>query len=428
MARLSRRSELIPFSPIRTMFRLADELERAGGGPVIRLHVGDPDFVPPEAVVDATCSALRGGRTHYAPSAGVHELRAALAAKARDRNGLAATTDHVIITPGSTQALFASMTLMLGPGDEMLVPEIYWPNYVQQVLLLGARPVFYPLGPGYQPDLDATRRSVTPKTKAILINSPSNPTGAVFPEPTLRAMFDLAREKDLWVLSDEAYEDFVFGGEHVSPGSFERERPESERRVFTLFTFSKSYAMTGLRVGCVACPSVQAATVLRKCQEPLVASSTTPIQWGAIAALPARERAGVETMRETYRRRRDLALSILRPAGMADYTPDGAFYIMADIGSTGLNGDEFAEALLRQERVAVAPGSGFALLPEFGSDGALRADPKPSGAPDFATNPKASHRVRIAFCVSDDELREGLARLVRFAESSRSTRRAVRTG
>jgi len=422
MPRLSLRSELIPFSPIRTMFRLADEMEQAGGGPVIRLHVGDPDFAPPSCVIEATGLALHGGRTHYAPSAGVHELRAALAAKARERNGLAATTDHVIITPGSTQALYASMTLMLGPGDEMLVPEIYWPNYVQEVLLLGARPVFYPLGQGYQPELDQVRRAVTPRTRAILINSPSNPTGAVFPESTLRALFDLARERDLWVLSDEAYEDFVFGGRHVSPGSFEREQPESERRVFTLYTFSKSYAMTGLRVGCVVCPSLHAATVLRKCQEPLVASSTTPIQWGAIAALDARERAGVERMRETYRRRRDLALSILKPAGLTDYVPEGAFYIMADIGSTGMNGDTFAQALLREERVAVAPGAGFALLPEFDSDGTLRAQPTPSSAPDFATNPKASHRVRIAFCVSDEELREGLTRLVRFADSHRAAK------
>ena len=422
MPKLSLRSELIPFSPIRTMFRLADEMEHAGQGHVIRLHVGDPDFAPPEAVMDATNAALHAGRTHYAPSAGVHELRAALAAKAREQNALATTTDHVIITPGSTQALYAAMGLMLAPGDEMLVPEIYWPNYVQQVLFLGARPIFYPLGQGYQPELDAVRRAVTPRTRAILINSPSNPTGAVFPESTLRVLFDLARERDLWILSDEAYEDFVFGGRHVSPGSFERERPESERRVFTLFTFSKSYAMTGLRVGCIVAPSLHIATVLRKCQEPLVASSTTPIQWGAIAALDARERAGVERMRETYRRRRDLALSILKPAGLTDYVPEGAFYIMADIGSTGMDGDTFAQALLREERVSVAPGSGFALLPEFGPDGMLRGQPTATGAPEFATNPKARHRVRVAFCVSDEELREGLTRLVRFADSHRAAK------
>jgi len=422
MAKLSERSELIPFSPIRAMFRLADEMERAGGGPVIRLHLGDPDFAPPDSVVESTAAALRNGRTHYAPNAGVHDLRAAIATKARERNELGATTDHVIITPGSTQALYASMALMLGPGDEMLLPEIYWPNYIQQVLFLGARPVFYPLGQGYQPELDAVRRAVTPRTRAILINSPSNPTGAVFPESALRVLFDIARERDLWVLSDEAYEDFVFAGRHVSPGSFERERPESERRVFTLFSFSKSYAMTGLRVGCIICPSLYATTVLRKCQEPLIASGSTPIQWGAIAALDARERAGVERMRETYRRRRDLALSILKPAGLTDYVPEGAFYIMADIGSTGMDGDSFARALLREERVAVAPGAGFALLPEFGPDGTLRAQPTPSGAPDFATNPKASHRVRIAFCVSDDELREGLTRLVRFADSRRAAK------
>jgi aspartate aminotransferase len=424
----SLRSSLIPFSPIRTMFRLADEMERAGGGPVYRLHVGDPDFAPPDSVLEATTAALRGGKTHYASTAGVQELRAAIGEKARTRNAIAATTEHVIVTPGSTQALFSTLEVLFGPGEETLLPEIYWPNYVQQVLLLGGKPVFYPLGAGYQPDVEATRRLVTPRTRAILINSPSNPTGAVFPRPTIRALYELARDRDLWVLSDEAYEDFVFGGEHVSPASFERDLPESERRVFTLFTFSKSYAMTGLRLGCIVAPSLHAATLLRKCQEPLVASAATPTQWGAIPALGRQEREGVERMRDTYRRRRDLALSLLRPAGLADYLPEGAFYIMADISPTGMTGDAFAEALLREERVAVAPGAGFALLPEFHPDGSLRAVPSPSGAPDYPTNPKARHRVRIAFCVSDEDLKEGLIRLVRFADRRRATSGAAAAG
>ena len=421
MPQASRRSQLIPFSPIRTMFRLADEMERAGGGPVYRLHVGDPDFAPPPAVIEATASALREGKTHYAPTAGVQELRAAIAAKVRARNGLSASTEQIIITPGSTQALFATLETLFGPGDEVLVPEIYWPNYVQEVLLLGGRPVFYPLGAGYQPELDALRGLVTPRTRAIMINSPSNPTGAVFPEATLRVMVELARERDLWVLSDEAYEDFVFSGAHVSPGSFEASLPESERRVFTLFSFSKSYAMTGFRIGYIVTPTLYTATLLRKCQEPLVASAGMPIQWGALGALldPGRE-AGVAKMREAYGRRRDLALSILRPAGMADYTPEGAFYIMADTSATGMAADEFAVALLKEERVAVAPGTGFAILPRFAPDGSLVAEPSPSGAPEYATNPKASHRVRIAFCVSDEELREGLTRMVRFASKRRA--------
>ena len=432
MPQPSRRSQLIPFSPIRTMFRLADEMERAGGGPVFRLHVGDPDFAPPEAVLEATAAALRGGNTHYAPTAGVQELRSALAEKARARNGLTASTEQVIITPGSTQALFATLEILFGPGEEVLLPEIYWPNYVQETLLLAGRPVFYPLGPGYQPVLEALPGLVTPKTRAILINSPSNPTGAVFPEATLRAFYELARERDLWILSDEAYEDFVFNGAHVSPGSFERDLPEEKRRVFTLYTFSKSYAMTGLRLGCVVAPSLYCATLLRKCQEPLVASSGMPIQWGAIPALGVNERAGVERMKAAYQRRRDLALSILKPAGMADYVPEGAFYIMADVSATGMSGDEFAEALLREERVAVAPGSGFAIQPRFAADGTLVAEPSPSGAPEYPTNPKARHRVRIAFCVSDEELGEGLRRMVRFAgrrragEETMSGRDAVR--
>jgi aspartate aminotransferase len=405
------------------MFRLADEMERAGGGPVFRLHVGDPDFPPPSAVVEATASALRSGKTHYAPTAGVQELRVALAEKARRRNGLAVSTEQVIITPGSTQALFATLEILFGPGDEVLVPEIYWPNYVQEVLLLGGRPVFYPFGAGYQPECGALRGLIGPKTRAIMINSPSNPTGAVFPEATLRAMYEVARERDLWILSDEAYEDFVFSGAHVSPGSFEAGLPEEQRRVFTLYTFSKSYAMTGLRLGCVVAPTLYTATLLRKCQEPLVASAGMPIQWGAIAALTESERGGVAKMRDTYRKRRDLALSILQPAGMADYVPEGAFYIMADVSATGMTGDDFAVALLKEERVAVAPGSGFAMLPRFAADGSVIAEPSPSGAPEYPTNPKARHRVRIAFCVSDEDLGEGLRRMVRFAarERARST-------
>ena len=419
MPKPSLRTSLIPYSPIRTMFRLADEMERAGGGPVYRMHVGDPDFAPPESVVRATEAAIRDGKTHYAATAGVQELRVALAEKARRRNGLAATTEHVIIAPGSTQALFAVLEVMFGVGDEVLLPEVHWPNYLQQVLLLGGRPLFYPLGAGYQPDLAGLRRLITPRTHAILVNSPSNPTGAVFPEATLRAIYDLAREHDLWLLSDEAYEDIVFRGAHVSPGSFERELPETERRVFSLYTFSKSYAMTGFRLGYIVSPSLHTATLLRKCQEPLVASAAMPIQWGALAALQESERPGVERMRETYRRRRDMALSILNPAGLADYVPEGAFYIMADVSSTGMTGDEFAEALLREERVAVAPGVGFAIQPEFGPDGFPRATAAETGAPVYPSNPKARHRVRIAFCVSDEELREGLTRMVRFAERAR---------
>ncbi|HEU4765339.1 MAG TPA: aminotransferase class I/II-fold pyridoxal phosphate-dependent enzyme, partial [Candidatus Eisenbacteria bacterium] len=328
MPQPSRRTSLIPFSPIRTMFRLADEMERAGGGPVFRLHVGDPDFAPPEAVIEATAAALRGGKTHYAPTAGVHELRVALAEKARRKNGITATPDHIVIAPGSTQGLYAAMETIFGVGEEFLLPEIYWPNYIQETLLLGGRPVFYPLGAGYQPDLAALRRLITPRTRGILINSPSNPTGAVFPEATLRGIWETARERDLWILSDEAYEDFVFRGAHVSTASFERDLPEAERRVFSLFTFSKSYAMTGLRLGYLIAPSLYTATLLRKCQEPLVASAAMPTQWGALPA--AREPdLGVAAMRDAYRRRRDLALAILKPAGLADYEPDGAFYIMA---------------------------------------------------------------------------------------------------
>lgn len=418
MPRPSRRSQQIPFSPIRVMFRLADELERAGGGPVIRLHVGDPDFAPPDSVIEATSRAMREGKTHYPPSVGIQNLRAALAEKMNRRNGVAATTELMVVTPGSTEALLAAMEIALHPGDEILLPEIYWPNYVQQTLLASAKPVFYPLGAGYLPDVEGVRRSVTPKTKAILINSPSNPTGAVIPEATLRALYAIAKERDLWVISDEAYEDIVFDAKQISPASFERELPESDRRVFSLYTFSKSYAMTGFRLGYIAAPSQLVANILRKIQEPIVASTATPIQWGGIAALL--DETAIPMMRDAYRRRRDLAISILRPAGLVDYTPEGAFYILADVASTGLTADEFAIRLLQEYRVAVAPASGFALAPVFGPDGLPVGEMTASGAPEYPIHPKARTRVRIAFCVSDAELSEGLKRLVALAESCRA--------
>jgi aspartate/methionine/tyrosine aminotransferase len=184
--------------------------------------------------------------------------------------------------------------------------------------------------------------------------------------------------------------------------------------VFTLYTFSKSYAMTGFRLGYIVAPNALASTLLRKTQEPLVGSTASMTQWGALAAL--REEASIARMRDAYRRRRDLAVSMLRAAGLVDYTPEGAFYIMADVTSTGMTGDEFARALLEEEKVAVAPAAGFALVPEFGPDGLPVGTMTAGGAPDYPANPKARHLVRIAFCVSDEELLEGLSRFVHFAE------------
>jgi len=413
----SKRTQQIPFSPIRSMFRLADEMDRAGKGPIIRFHVGDPDFAPPPAVVEATHAAMKAGKTHYPPSVGVHELRVALAEKVQKQNGIRASVEQIATTPGSTEALVALMEIALHPGDEILIPEIYWPNYVQQALLASAKPLFYPLGAGYQPDVEGTRRAITPKTRCILVNSPSNPTGAVIPESTLRALYAIAKEHDLWIISDEAYEDIVFDATHFSMGAIERDLPEGERRVLTLFTFSKSYAMTGFRLGYIVAPTILLGTILRKMQEPLVGSTASMIQWGGLAAL--RDRGPIEVMRGAYRRRRDIAMSILQEAGLVDYTPQGAFYILADVSATGMTGEAFAKALLEEERVCVAPAAGFALTPEFGPDGVPLGAMTAGGAPEYPTNPKARHLVRIAFCVSDEDVREGLTRLVRFAERCR---------
>jgi aspartate aminotransferase/aminotransferase len=261
--------------------------------------------------------------------------------------------EQVTVTLGAMEGIYAALTALVEPGDEVLVPDPGFPNIPMAVQTRGGSNVCYPLciEHGFIPRLSDLERLVTPRTKLLVINSPGNPTGAVFSRATVEALMEFARRHDLWVLADEVYEQLVFEGEHVSPMLFDSER------VVSVHSFSKSYAMTGWRVGYTITP-LTLARVLTKIQEPIVASVPAPLQKAAEAALLGPQDC-VDEMRATYRARRDAVLEILKEYGLCVYVPRGAFYVLVDIRRARLPSREFALKLLEEKRVAVAPGSAF---------------------------------------------------------------------
>ena len=373
-------AERMPRSGIRAVMDMAWQMQ----DPVIGLHVGEPSFATPGHVLNAAAGAYAEGRTRYVPNAGVTELRDAVAAKLRKVNGIeAAATERVIVTAGGMQALQLGMTAVVSAGDEVLIPDPGWPNFAMLVQLLQAVPVRYELRPenGFRPDPADLARLVTPKTRAIVVNSPSNPLGTVLPGETVERLAAFAREHDLWLVSDECYEEITFDGPHVSSAVF-----DTDDRVISCFSFSKTYAMTGMRVGYLLAPP-DLAPVCAKLQEPLVACVNAPAQAGALAALtgPQDQKA---VARETYRERREAATAVLDRAGMPYQRPEGAFYLWADVSDR--SGDDvtaWAVRLLREEHVAVAPGTTF--------------------------GPRGEGWIRLSLATATEDLLEGIRRILR---------------
>jgi aspartate/methionine/tyrosine aminotransferase len=351
MKPLARAAASMRRSGIREIMDLA-----AGQPDVLHLEVGEPDFPTPPHIVEAGVAAARAGFTRYAPNAGLPELREAIAEKLARVNGLRVTPEQVVVTAGSVCGLMTTLMALVEPGDEVLLPDPGWPNCEMMVRAIGARPVPYPLDPvrGFLPDLNALVGCITARTKALLVNTPANPTGAVFPEETIRRLVAIAVEHDLYLVSDEVYDQLVYDGEHFSPG-----RLDGDGRVVSIYSFSKTYSMTGWRVGYVAAaPDI--AEVVTKLQEPVVSCASTVSQKAAEAALLGAQEC-VDEMRLAYRERRDTALSILREDGVDAVEPHGAFYLLVDIGRATSDTYTFARDLLREQRVAVAPGEAFGL-------------------------------------------------------------------
>jgi aspartate aminotransferase/aminotransferase len=320
-------------------------------------------------------------------------LRELLAEKLARVNGYRVGPENTVIALGGTGAILSTLLATVGPGDEVLIPDPHWPQYVMQMATCGATGVPYALDPANEwlPDVTQMERLVTPRTRMLIINSPANPTGAVFPRDVVAQLLDFARRHDLYLLSDECYDEMVFEGEHISPAAL-MERDEFESgRVICVYAFSKTYAMTGWRIGYV----VAGARLLKAIGSVIDASYTnvsTLVQRAAIAALTGPQEC-VSEMRAGYQRRRDLAVAVLREHGRFFYTPHGAFYILVDArwpDGRARSGRALAQALLSERNVTVAPGSGFGAVSE--------------------------NYVRVSLAGAEEEIAQGLRELCLFAD------------
>ncbi|HEY0382569.1 MAG TPA: aminotransferase class I/II-fold pyridoxal phosphate-dependent enzyme [Candidatus Elarobacter sp.] len=320
----------------------------------IVLAVGEPNFPTPPHVVDAAAAAARAGKTGYVSNAGITELREALAEKIRLRNGYDVSPEQVVVTNGGVEGLFAALAAVLDPGDGILLPDPGWPNFAMMATMLRARILAYPLVPenGFLPTVADLERLCDAGTKAVLLNSPSNPLGSVIDRERMREIAAFAAARNLWIVSDECYDETVFDERFVSAAAV-----ADPERTIAVYTFSKTYAMTGWRVGYVAAPS-RAVAQIAKLQEPLISCVNVPAQYAALAALTGPQDVVAE-MVAAYRERRDEVCRRLAAAGVPALPPSGAFYVWAGVRASGMSSRDFAFALLRERSVAVTPGTAF---------------------------------------------------------------------
>lgn len=382
----------IPVSGIRAMRDLTRSLDG-----VIHLEVGEPDFPTPPEVIEAALGAARAGATRYTPAAGTESLRKAIANRSVQHGRRSVSPDQVIVTSGASATIAVTMLALAERGDEVLIPDPGWASYAGHVYVAGGTAVRYPQPRelGFLPDVAAIRALITSRTKAIVVNDPGNPGGAVFPRELVREIVELASERDLYLISDEIYEDFTFDGDHVPADVF-----DGDGRVITISGFSKTFSMTGWRLGyAIASPAV-AADIARVAGAVLSCPSSVSQAAGeeALRMSPA----AIEAMRDSYRRRRDLVVSILEPAGLLPVRPQGAFYALVDMARVGHDMNEVALRLLREERVATTPGDAF--------------------------GPRGQGYVRISFATAEADLGEGLHRIVRFAGRSAARSEPVSVG
>lgn len=340
----------IPPSGIRTLMELALRDPQA-----IRLEIGEPDTTTPRHVVAAAALDAFAGHTGYTSSVGSHELRAALARKVSALNGRVTNAEEVLVTHGAMHGLAMALQTLVAPGEEVLVPDPEFPNWRMAAVAAGAAVGTYPTRAdrGFVPTVADVEAAVTERTRALIVCSPNNPTGAVYPAEVLAGIMDVARRHDLWVLSDECYEAFTFDAPHVGLAAM-----DTDDRVLSFFTFSKAHAMTGWRIGYVVVPDARVRELIEHLAEATVACPSAPGQRAALAAL-AGPQDHVVAARETYRGRRDAAVELLTTRGVPCVRPEGAFYLMVDVSTATTDSDAFARRLLAERHVAVAPGSAF---------------------------------------------------------------------
>jgi aspartate aminotransferase len=365
---------------------------RAQGVDVISFGAGEPDFDTPERIKEAAVQALRRGQTKYTEVAGIPELRAAVCQKFKRDNGLDYQPDEVLVSCGAKHALFNAVVALLNPGDEVLVPSPYWVSYPEQARLVGAVPVAVETreATGFDLDPGRLRAALTPRTKLIVLNTPNNPTGAVFSPAALEAVAKLVVETKLLVVSDECYEALTFEGRHVSIASLD---PEVKARTLVVNTCSKAYAMTGWRIGYAAGPR-EVIRAMTDVQSQVTSNPSSVAQWAAVEALAGPQDEVAKMAGEFDRRRRLIVAGLNTLPGVSCVMPKGAFYAFANVSglfgrrakgqAAPLRGSVAVAAfLLEQARVAVVPGV------DFGSD----------------------DHVRLSYATSDALIAEGLARM-----------------
>jgi aminotransferase len=380
-SRLSRRVQDVPPSGIRKFFDVLATMPD-----VISLGVGEPDFDTPRAVVEAGIESLRRGRTHYTSNYGTIELREAVAEHLADLYGVSYDPNgEIIITVGVSEALAAALSTIVDPGDEVVLAEPSYASYVPDIIFAGGVPVFVPTRPedAWQLDPDAVEAAITPRTKALFIGYPCNPTGAILEADTMRALAAVVEKHDLLVVSDEIYDRLVYGGHRHEAFSA---LPGMRDRTILLGGFSKAYAMTGWRIG-YACAPRDLLDGILKVHQYVIMSAPTTAQDAAIVALKEGE-GDVERMVAEYDRRRRMFVPGLKRIGLPTVEPRGAFYAFPSIAPTGLSSDEFANRLLHEEHVAVVPGTAF--------------------------GPTGEGYVRATLATAYEDLEEALVRIERF--------------
>lgn len=348
---ISKKVAQTPPSGIRKFFDIAATMEN-----VISLGIGEPDFVTPSPILEAGVNSLHRGETQYTSNSGTAELREALSRHLNKHYRVQYEVEsEILVTVGVSEALYLAMTAILDPGDEVIIPEPCFVAYAPEVTFAGGVPVMVPtyVSDDFQVTAETIEKAITPKTKALLLGYPNNPTGAVMTREMMTNITALAEERDLLVISDEIYDRLVYGIEHVCVPAL----PGMRDRTILLGGFSKDYAMTGWRIG-YACANPDLLAAMRKVHQYTIMSAPTTAQAAALAALEMGE-PFVEEMRQEYDRRRRLIVDGFNTLGLACFEPRGAFYAFPSIAASGMSSDDFAWRLLEEQEVALVPGNAF---------------------------------------------------------------------
>lgn len=365
----------------------------AAGEDVCGFAAGEPDFDTPEHIKEACIAALRSGKTKYAPTPGIEPLRQALADKYLADYNLKVAPSQVIVSPGGKFSCYLTILATCSPGDEVIIPAPYWVSYPEMVKLAGAKPVFVLADDttGFRLMPEQLEAAITPRTRLLILNSPSNPTGAVYTKAQLEAIVAVALKHNLYILSDEIYEHLTYdGAKHYSPATFSA---EAAARVIIVSGFAKTYAMTGWRLGTTVAPA-PIAKAIAELQSQTTSNATTFAQYGALAALKERDKtqAALAQMLVAFdRRRKFLHAELNKIDGIRCLLAEGAFYLFPNISSFGLSSEDFCTRLLDQQRVAAVHGSAF-------------------GAEGY---------VRLSYATSDEIITKGVSRLAAFCATLR---------